>query len=113
MTECVVFGHLVGSTIDFAARDVQTKETKKSDTENPENRVISKSELEKHNTPEDCWIAIDGKVYDLTDFAEEHPAGPESIVRLAGKEGTKEFKQVHTLNMLEVFTPVGLYDPDQ
>jgi len=41
-------------------------------------RQISVEEISKHNTPEDCWIVVDGKVWDLTEFAPEHPGGPQS-----------------------------------
>ena len=61
----------------------------------------------QHNSEEDCWIAINNKVYDLTDFAEEHPAGPESIIELAGQDGTEAFEAVHSEGILEDFDPVG------
>ena len=31
-------------------------------------RIISIEELKQHNTESSAWVAIDGKVYDLTDF---------------------------------------------
>ena len=40
--------------------------------------VISGEELRKHRTPEDCWIAVHSKVYDVTEFLEEHPGGSAS-----------------------------------
>jgi len=43
-------------------------------------RQISVEEISKHNTAEDCWIVVDGKVWDLTEFAPEHPGGPQSTV---------------------------------
>ena len=39
---------------------------------------ISVAEITKHSSAEDCWIVVNGKVYDLTKFAPEHPGGPES-----------------------------------
>ena len=43
------------------------------------------------------------QVYDLTAFAEEHPAGPESITALAGQDGTAAFEDVHNQQMLSEF----------
>ena len=60
-------------------------------------------ELAKHNTKEDMWVAIHGFVYDLTEFADEHPAGFDSIFNLAGTDGTAAFDAVHNLGMLEDF----------
>ena len=34
------------------------------------------------------------QVYDLTDFANEHPAGPEPIQKVAGMDGTEVFDEV-------------------
>lgn len=45
-----------------------------------EERSISVEEISKHNTKEDCWIVVDGKVWDITDFAPEHPGGGKSTL---------------------------------
>ncbi len=39
---------------------------------------ISVSEVAKHASPDDCWIVVNGKVYDLTKFAPDHPGGASS-----------------------------------
>lgn len=41
---------------------------------------ISVAEITKHATPDDCWIVVNGKVYDLTTFAPNHPGGPDSKI---------------------------------
>jgi L-lactate dehydrogenase (cytochrome) len=56
-----------------------------------------------HNTEEDIWLAIEGVVYDFTEFAHEHPAGFASIFDLAGTDGTEAFSAVHNQGMLEDF----------
>jgi cytochrome b involved in lipid metabolism len=45
-------------------------------------------------------------VYDLTDFAEEHPAGPASIHELGGQDGTVEFLAIHNIGIMEDFDDV-------
>lgn len=57
----------------------------------------------KNNSPDDCWVAIHGIVYDLTDFADEHPAGSQSIRELAGTIGTDAFAAVHNKGVLVKF----------
>ena len=31
-------------------------------------REIALSEVKQHATPDDCWVAVNNKVYDVTDF---------------------------------------------
>lgn len=38
-----------------------------------EKKTYTLDEVSKHNTPEDCWIIVKGKVYDVTKFAPLHP----------------------------------------
>ena len=38
-------------------------------------KSIGYAELKKHSTYKDAWIAIDGIVYDITDFIPKHPFG--------------------------------------
>ena len=33
-----------------------------------------------HNTAEDCWIVLDGGVYDLTKYIATHPGGKTIIL---------------------------------
>jgi cytochrome b involved in lipid metabolism len=42
--------------------------------------VITLDDLGKHNSKSDCWIAVHSKVWDITDFIDNHPGGA------AGKE---------------------------
>lgn len=41
-------------------------------------RKVSTQEVVQHNKRADTWIVVDGEVYDMTEFAPEHPGGPES-----------------------------------
>lgn len=52
-------------------------------------REISATELAKHSQPDDCWIAIAGTVYDLTDYIDLHPSKMQEMDGYCGKEGTK------------------------
>ncbi|MEM4137160.1 MAG: cytochrome b5 domain-containing protein [Candidatus Anstonellaceae archaeon] len=58
---------------------------------NPEqNKVFSMQEVQKHNNKEDCFIVIDKKVYNMTEFIAKN-THPQIIVEFCGKDGTQIF----------------------
>ena len=112
LLECTVFGTIVGKKIPIKPRNLITSTNIQGDraaNKPVELRNISADELEQHNSEGDCWVVLHDLVYDLTDFADEHPAGPESITELAGQDGTDEFQAVHGENILEDFDPIGRF----
>ena len=48
----------------------------------------------KHNSPTDLWLAINGKVYDVTKFQHEHPGGPEALQKWAGADASQGFGRI-------------------
>lgn len=44
-----------------------------------------------HNTQNDCWIVINGKVYSVTSYIPMHPGGAKRIVRLCGANATSGY----------------------
>lgn len=48
-------------------------------------KVYTLEDIKEHRTEESCWLAIHGKVYDVTDFLEEHPGGFEIMKDSAGE----------------------------
>merc|ERR1712100_564655 len=63
-------------------------------------------EVAKHNTKNDCWVILDGKVLDVTSFLSEHPGGELAILTFAGKDATEEFNMIHPPDV------IGKYAPD-
>mmetsp|Transcript_16339 Transcript_16339/g.41433 ORF Transcript_16339/g.41433 Transcript_16339/m.41433 type:complete len:129 (+) Transcript_16339:140-526(+) len=58
-------------------------------------RIISHSELAKHTTKEEgLWFAINGSVYDFTDFLHDHPGGDQVMIDEAGTDATDAFEDV-------------------
>ncbi|OWZ44500.1 L-mandelate dehydrogenase [Cryptococcus neoformans Tu259-1] len=77
-------------------------------------KLVSFEEVQKHNKRDDCWVIIDGKIYDVTDFLENHPGGAEIIIANAGKDATKIFKPLHPPDALDMLDPsqhLGPVDP--
>lgn len=57
----------------------------------PELKTFTRAEVAKHNTENDCWIIIDGAVYNVTTFAQLHPGGAQILIDLGGKDVTGMF----------------------
>ena len=66
-------------------------------------RMITKEELAKHSKKDDCWLSIDGKVYDLSEFTLDHPGGSDALLLYSGKDATKEFHMVHHPNIIKTY----------
>jgi len=57
-------------------------------------KIISQEECDKHNTEEDCWIAVHGRVLDMTKFLDEHPGGPQVILEMVNGDASQEFEDI-------------------
>lgn len=64
---------------------------------------ITVAELSKHGSVDDCWVGINGKVYDVTDFIKLHPGGMDKIMRYAGNDASRGFKMQHPIEYVEKF----------
>ncbi|CAK7228323.1 hypothetical protein SBRCBS47491_006868 [Sporothrix bragantina] len=62
--------------------------------------MLSTADVAAHNSRSSCWIIVAGRVYDVTDFLDEHPGGAQSILRFAGRDATEEFELIHPLGTL-------------
>ena len=74
---------------------------------------MTMKEVEQHNTLVDCWTVIDNKVYDLSQYAEDHPGGAAAIKDSCGKDSTQRFVVAHSFGLLEDadFRPIGKLAP--
>lgn len=61
-------------------------------------KQFTREEIEKHDKKNDCWLVVDGKVYDATSVLGWHPGGAAAILGHAGKvhqETSDEFASIH------------------
>ncbi|KAL2127156.1 hypothetical protein VTI74DRAFT_11245 [Chaetomium olivicolor] len=70
-------------------------------------QTITPSELSTHNTVASLWLAIDGDVYDLTEFAPTHPGGLSVLLQHAGKDATAAYNAVHSLSLIKSMLPIS------
>ncbi|MBA0556322.1 hypothetical protein Golob_026432 [Gossypium lobatum] len=47
-------------------------------------KLYTMEEASQHNTKDDCWVVIDGKVYDVTPYLDEHPGGDDVVLAATG-----------------------------
>ena len=53
------------------------------------------AQVRANNTAKSCWTAIDGYVYNLTNWINSHPGGSGAILFLCGTDGSNAFKAQH------------------
>ena len=70
-------------------------------------KVYSAAQVAAHNKADDCWLIIDGKVFDVTAYVGMHPGG-EAIHAHAGQDVTKGFHGPQ--HPVGVFDLVGEYE---
>ncbi|MEW6682991.1 MAG: cytochrome b5-like heme/steroid binding domain-containing protein [Nitrospirota bacterium] len=55
----------------------------------------SLDEVGRHSRADDCWMAINGQVYDVSVYLPQHPTSLEAILPSCGSDATTAF---HTKN---------------
>ncbi|MFC2143138.1 cytochrome b5 domain-containing protein [Candidatus Aenigmatarchaeota archaeon] len=58
----------------------------------PEGCAYSLSVIAEHSSEDDCWMIIDGKVYDFTDYVSIHPTDSETLLQGCGIDATGLFE---------------------
>ncbi len=53
------------------------------------------ADVAQHNTQQDCWVAVDDSVYDVTSWISRHPGGPDKSLPLCGTNATSAFRGQH------------------
>ncbi|KAF9143826.1 hypothetical protein BGX30_014671 [Mortierella sp. GBA39] len=64
---------------------------------------FSVNQVASHNSENDCWVIIHDKVYDVSNFLNDHPGGKKIILKNAGTDATKQFDAFHNPGVLEKY----------
>jgi cytochrome b involved in lipid metabolism len=59
-------------------------------------------EIKVHNKRSDCWLAYNGKIYDVTEYINFHPGGSGQLMRGAGKDASELIKSYHSWVNIEI-----------
>ncbi len=75
-----------------------------------ESKEFYLSDVISHNTPKNgYWVALENKVYDLTEFKEIHPGGNKIVEDNAGRDATHEFRRANHHTSKEILSMLTMY----
>lgn len=63
--------------------------------------ILTRSEVAKHTTINNCWVIINDNVYDVSEFLKKHPGGAKIILAHAGRDATKAFESFHQAEIID------------
>ena len=66
-------------------------------------KTFSQSDVSSHNKPDSLFIVIDGDVYDVTKFQDDHPGGKKILQKVGGKDASKQFWKYHNAGILKKY----------
>ena len=61
----------------------------------PPKSTIALSEVALHAAADDCWSVVNGNVYDLTQWINEHPGGSGPVESMCGIDASTPFNNQH------------------
>lgn len=74
-------------------------------------KTYSAEEVAKHTSRDDIWIIYKDKVYDVTQYLDEHPGGEEVILDCAGADSTEAFDDIgHSEDAVEQLASLYIGD---
>jgi len=79
----------INNTVDN--KNTLSKTITKISTNTTLNPVLNMTEVAKHNQISNCYMVINNKVYDLSNYASSHPGGEKMIQNYCGKEATQAY----------------------
>ncbi|KAJ9118108.1 hypothetical protein QFC22_004007 [Naganishia vaughanmartiniae] len=98
----VRFKHPVGPgvTLDgwMKASEVEMAKEEVSKSGQDDEKQFTLDEIQKHDKPDDAWLIINEKVYDVTSVLNWHPGGQSAIMNYAGKatvDASNDYNAVH------------------
>ncbi|KAJ3190556.1 hypothetical protein HK101_008606 [Irineochytrium annulatum] len=67
-------------------------------------KEFTMEQVAQHNKPDDCWIIVDGAIYDVTMYMDEHPGGGAPLALFAGGDASKAFHDIHAHDAYEILS---------
>ena len=78
-------GQLPAEDVGMPVPGEETEDTEVvEDVDLSDTRSVSRAELATKSTAQECWIAYEGEVYDITPWLSGHPGGAQALLRHCG-----------------------------
>lgn len=88
----LIIGLSVGAVSYYQSTNKRvTPNTGQGSTADKKAPTYTPDEVAKHNSQNDCWLIIENKVYDVTDYLVQHPGGAKRIIPFCGQDATQAF----------------------
>ncbi len=72
-----------------------TNTTTTKPTTKPKVAGYTMSDVTAHATASSCWTAVNGSVYDVTSWINQHPGGARAILGMCGKDASSAYDNQH------------------
>lgn len=93
---------LASSTIRLAASALRLQQQQEAIASYAHLPEYTLEQVSWHDRPDDCWIVLHDKVYNVTKLITSHPGGSEVMMEQAGRDATLAFRSVsHSLDAIE------------
>lgn len=73
---------------------MQQNQSKQALVSNPNDVFYNMEEIALHNKDEDCWTILNGRIYDISEYAKVHPGGRKIFLGRA-KDCTELYNKYH------------------
>ncbi len=70
--------------------------------------TVRLADVAAHNSRGSLWMAVHGKVYDMTAFVDEHPGGASILLKNGGGDATTAFDAIHNTDLLSDGLPASV-----
>jgi Cytochrome b involved in lipid metabolism len=77
--------------------------------------VYTLDEVNEHKTEDDCWVAVNNRVFNITRWLNKHPGGKQLLLNLGGRDCSDEFRIFHykpNFTLLNTFVVGELHSDD-
>lgn len=102
-------GHVVTAQIGGFGMDSYTYAMRAIDRDlRPLEPKYTMRQVAEHVTLDDCWVVVNGKIYNMSEFLDDHPGGKRAVMLYAGKDASAEFNLLHRPGLAE-----RLLEPEQ